>query len=681
MRELWEVVNGQVEYIDDIRLPGETYLFVLRSPYPHAVVKAIAPPKRGLLFLTSKELTAYMPARDVEGVRHVARMPVLAVDRVKFVGQPVAAVLVEDKYEGEDVLDEAYVDYEPLPSISTIEQALRGDVIVHEGAPDNISVEDVVKGGDLDAFNKAEVVVESEVRQSRVVPNPLEPKGCVAYFDGEVLHMYVSTQAPFRVRQDVAEALGLPPERISVKAPRNVGGGFGNKVPAYPEYVIAAYASMRLRRPVKWIETRREHLNNPTHGRDLYSKVQIYARRDGKIIGIRGSIIVNIGAYNFTINTRAARFIASLLMAPYEIEAVDLRAVGVYTNLPPTGPYRGGGRPEAALIQEFAVERLAEELGLDPFEVRVKNAAGDGFKTPTGWQLGPYGGRALLARAAEVYRDVTKRYPNAGVGVAFFAEHVRVVPGESCRIRIEGCKVRVGLGGIGPHGQAHRTAFQVLASRLLGISQEDVVVELADTEASPWGVGSFGSRSLSAGAGALYDAVQKLMAKTRELGLQWPRDICRAEGLEVVGEYKGQDAFGGGVHIAVVELDPDTLRPEVKYYYAVDNVGNILLEDEVRAQIEGGIAQGVSQVFFEEAKYDSEGNPAFMTIADTGFPTAEDLRIDPHIDYVVIPSPNPGGFLGVGETGTTGGLAAAYIAVYKAMRKLGLSPRHKTPAV
>ncbi len=674
MIELKEVIGADVEYIDDIRYPNELYLFVLRSPYSRAIIRDITPPRKSILFISGRELDAYMPARDVDKAKFVARMPVLAKDRINFVGQPVAAVVVDNKYDGPDALEEISVDYEPLTPVTTIEDSLKGDVVIHEGATDNISIDIYVRGGELSAFSEADVVLKRRIYQPRVVSNPLEPKGCVAYYDGDVLNMVVSAQSVFRIRADISEALGLPPEKIRVVAPKNVGGGFGNKVPAYPEYVVAAYASMRLRRPVKWIETRREHLVNPTQGRGVLSEVEIYAKKSGQILGFRGRVVVDLGAYNFTINARAPTFIATLIPGPYRVKALDIRAVGVYTNLPPTGPYRGAGRPEAALIHETLVEDLAEELGMDPVELRRINLAEEGYVTPGGWSLGRHGGSEVLDIAEKVYRAAKERFRNAGVGLALFVEHIRITPGESCRLRIENCRVKVGLGGIGPHGQAHRSAFKKIVSRYLGVAEEDVDVYLSSTDWAKWGAGSFGSRSTAIGAAAIFKAVEELKKAAGERGLIIPRDLCKLEGFEVNVEVRGEDVFGAGAHVAVVDFDEEHMRPVILYYFAADNVGNLVIKEEVEAQLEGGAAQAAAQIFFEEASFDEDGNPKYMSIIQSGFPTVADLVIKNfEVEEVLKPSTLPGGFIGVGESGTTGGLAAIFIAVEKMLRsKFGI---------
>ncbi|WP_243680491.1 molybdopterin-dependent oxidoreductase [Vulcanisaeta souniana] len=287
-------------------------------------------------------------------------------------------------------------------------------------------------------FKEADVVVEREIEQARLVANPMEPKGCVVYYNGDKLLVYVSTQSTFRVRSDLAEVLGLPIDKIVVKAPKNVGGGFGNKTPAYPpEYVLAAIASMKLKRPVKWVETRTEHLNNATQGRGgVKSRMKLYAKRDGTILGIEGEVIVNLGAYNFTINASSPIFIANLSTGPYRMLAARVRAIGVFTNTPPSGPYRGAGRPEAALIHETLIDDLADELGMDPpVEVRRRNIIRDGetYKTPLGLVIDPANYQSILEDAARHYYELRSRYPGKGVSIVVFALYVSTFGGEALR--------------------------------------------------------------------------------------------------------------------------------------------------------------------------------------------------------------------------------------------------------
>ncbi len=265
IKEHLDVVLGNSTYLDDIKLNNMAYLHVIRSPYARArILKIEEPSAKALLFLTAKSIgNLLMPATTVPNAK-IVRMPVLPANTVNFVGQPVAAVVTESRYSLEDIADEVSIEYEPLKPIITIDEALKNEEIIHPEIGTNISLDITLEGGNLNAFKEADVVVEREIEQARLVANPMEPKGCVVYYDGDKLLVYASTQSTFRVRSDLAEVFGLPIDKIVVKAPKNVGGAFGNKTPAYPEYVLAAIASMKLKRPIKWVETRTEHLNNAT---------------------------------------------------------------------------------------------------------------------------------------------------------------------------------------------------------------------------------------------------------------------------------------------------------------------------------------------------------------------------------------------------------------------------------
>ncbi|WP_243666107.1 xanthine dehydrogenase family protein molybdopterin-binding subunit [Vulcanisaeta sp. JCM 16159] len=345
-REHLDIVMGNSQYIDDVKIDDMAYLHVIRSPYARAkVLKIDSPSNKSLLFLTAKSIgKLLMPAMPTSNAR-IVRMPVLPNDTVNFIGQPVAAVVTESRYSLEDVVDEISIEYEPLKPVVTIDDAMKNEEIIHPEIGTNISLDTVLEGGNLNVFKDADVVIEREIEQARLVANPMEPKGCIAYYNGDKLLVYASTQSTFRVRSDLAEVLGLPIDKIVVKAPKNIGGAFGNKTPAYPEYVLTAIASMKLRRPVKWIETRTEHLNNATQGRGVKSRMRLYAKRDGTILGIEGEVIVNLGAYNFTINASSPIFIANLSTGPYKMLAARVRAIGVFTNTPPSGPYRARAGP------------------------------------------------------------------------------------------------------------------------------------------------------------------------------------------------------------------------------------------------------------------------------------------------------------------------------------------------
>ncbi|MEM4115546.1 MAG: xanthine dehydrogenase family protein molybdopterin-binding subunit [Saccharolobus sp.] len=662
-------IMGKGVYIDDINPKNLVYLHVIRSSIARGVIKSISKPESALLSLTWDDVKLYMPVRaDPITLKQsaIVKMPVLANGRVNFVGQPILAFVVDDRYKTEDVAEEVSIDYEELKPIVDIEEAMNSNEGIHEGVKGNISVNKLLEGGELSAKSSADVVVQRELKQTRIVSNPMEPKGIIVYWDGENLNIYGSFQSSFRIRDDLREILNMPPEKIKVYSALNVGGGFGNKVPSYPEYVLAAIASIKLGRPVKWIETRFEHMRNPTIGRGVFSNVKLYATKQGEILGIEGYVAVDLGAYNYTINPTTPEFIARLLTGPYKVKFASIRAYGVFTNLPPTGPYRGAGRPEAALIHETLIEDLAEELGMDPVEIRRKNLIGDnGYVTPLGVKIDPAGYNEVLDMAEKYYRKAKEIYKDKGVSIVVFTDIVRLSPGEGARVRIENGKVKIYVG-TGPHGQAHSETFSRLASEVLGIPQDLIEVNANSTEYVKEGIGSFGSRSGTIGGSAVIEACKQLLAKAN---MPMDRALKELEGLEVEVFYRANDIFSPGAHVAVVDLDKETGFAKVIDYYAVDDVGKTLVKEEVEGQIIGGILQGISQVLWEQASYDENGNPLFSSIADTGVPTAVEASYRVNLDTIEFPSDLPTKSRGIGEAGTTAGLPAVFIALEKVSKR------------
>ncbi|MCH4816771.1 MAG: xanthine dehydrogenase family protein molybdopterin-binding subunit [Saccharolobus sp.] len=658
-------ITGKGSYIDDINPKNLVYLGVVRSQVARGIIKSMSRPESALLSLTWEDVKTYMPVPvppNIAKSSKIIRMPVLADGRVNFVGQPVLAFVVNDRYEIEDVVEEVSIDYEELEPVVDVEKAMNSNEEIHPGVKKNISVDLLLEGGELSAKSRADVVVSRKIKQNRIVSNPMEPKGVIAHWDGEYLNVYGSFQSAFRIRNDLREALNISPEKIKVISAPNVGGGFGNKVPSYPEYILAAIASMKLNRPVKWIETRYEHLKNPTIGRGVLSDIKLYATRQGEILGIEGYVAVDLGAYNYTINPTTPSFIASLLTGPYKMKFASIRALGVFTNQPPTGPYRGAGRPEAALIHETLVEDLAEELGMDPVEIRRKNLIGDnGYITPLGVRIDPAGYNEVLDTAEKYYRKAKEIYKDKGISIVVFTDIVRLSPGEGARVRIEKGKVKI-IVGTGPHGQAYSDTFSKLASEVLGISQDVIEVITNTTEGLKEGVGSFGSRGGTIGGSAVIEACRQLLNK---INMPIDKALKELNGVEVEVFYRSDDIFSPGAHVAVVDVDKETGFVKILDYYAVDDVGRALLKEEVEGQIIGGVLQGVSQVLLEHAPYDDNGNPLFSSIADAGVPTAVEANYNVKVDEVEFPSALPAKSRGVGEAGTTGGLPAVFIALEK----------------
>jgi len=668
IREHLPIIIGKSTYIDDINPKNLAYLYVVRSPIARGIIKNISKPQNSLLSLTWDDVKSYMPVRVFPGLKaQVAKMPVLANGRVNFVGQPVLAFVVDDRYKTEDVAEEVSIDYEELEPVVDPEEALNRDPI-HPSLESNVSVDELLQGGELSLKDKADVVVSRKIKQQRVVSNPMETKGIVCWWDGDVLNVYVGTQAPFGVKNDLREVLGIPPENIKVYSSPNVGGGFGNKSSGYPEYVLAALASKKLNRPVKWVETRSEFLvNAQSLGRGEVPDMKLYATKDGEILGIEGRIIANIGAYDYGINFNTSLFVSRLSTGPYKMRFASIRAISVFTNTPPMGFYRGAGRPEAALIHETLVEDLADELGMDPVEIRRKNLVYDsGYITPLGNKIDPAGYHEVLNEAEKYYRKAKEVYKDKGVSIVTFTEIVRTSPGESARTRIKDGKVYFYLG-LGPHGQAYASTFSKLASEVLGISEDKIEVVTGNTDTVKEGIGSFGSRAGTIGGSAVITAAKELLNKIGKDRLN-EEDLKKFEGIEAEVFYRAEDIFAPGAHIAVVDVD-DSGKIKVLEYYAVDDVGRVLNLEEVEGQIVGGVLQGLSQVTLEAMRYDERGNPLCASIADCGVPTALEAPLRVETKYIEFPSQLPSKSRGVGEAGTTGALPAAFIAVEKKTKK------------
>jgi len=670
MREHLSIVSGKSKYLDDLTLPGTLYLGVVRSPYARAKVNLIIGPSgEHHLFITGKELNALLPAVPMQNA-YTVKMPVLAQDRVNFVGQPVAAVVGDDRYQVTDLVEQVQVDYEVLRPVVDVMDAIKGEPI---HGRTNVALDQELSGGDLSALKQSEVVVERRIEQDRIAGNPMETRGClVSYTDGKLL-VYASTQSAFRVRSNLQESLGLPPENIVVHAPPNVGGGFGSKLNSPSEYVIAAYAAMKLHRPVKWIETRREHVIGLSQGRGMVGTVRLHGRRDGTILGVEGEVIVNVGAYAFANGLTTPSFIASNLTGPYRMKFAKVRSVGVYTNIPPYVIYRGAGRPEATLFHETLVEDFAQKIGMDPIEVRRKNMVTGPFETPLGLKFDDAGYVEVFERGVKYYRELTNKYGNR-VGVAFFNELIRTSPGEGAKVVVGKGKVQV-IVGSGHHGQGYQTSFSALVATELGISPDAVEVKTGTTDGLKEGVGSFGSRAAAVGGAAIVEACRAVRKKISEAGLEFGEALKGETLYEAEVYVKSGDIFAPGFHIAAVDVDKETLTPYLLEYVAVDDVGRVLVEDEVEGQVVGGVMQGVSQVFYERAAYDSEGNPSFSSIGDTGVPKSVNFTYRVRLDRVEHRSSLASGVRGVGEAGTVGALAATFIALEKVLgRKLGRTP-------
>jgi carbon-monoxide dehydrogenase large subunit len=727
-------LRGVARYVDDLIVPGMVYMAVVRSPLAHGVLRGIrvadAASAPGVLaVVTAADLDGAVrpvPPTPVEGAQ-VAPVPhpVLAGDRVRYVGQPVAVVLARSREEAEDAAQAVGVDCDPLPVVVDPMAALGGAVRLHDGLSDNVLVRWSRTSGDVDgAFARAHRVVRHRLRIPRLAAAPVETRAAVCAYDPgrDLLTVWVSAQDPHRPLAALSRALGRPDDRIRVIVP-DVGGAFGAKGHVPPEVIAAAHLAVRTGRPVKWVEDRRDNLAAMYQGRGLVADVEAACDASGRMLALRVRLVADLGAYLYPPTAQVPVTTAMLLTGAYQIPAVAVDLVGVATTKVPTGPYRGAGRPEAAYIIERTVDLVARELGVDPVELRLRNlVSSDRFphRTPLGFvydsgdypralrracELIDYGGwRAEQARARAEGRLV-------GIGVAVYVERAGVLLWESASVGVTPGGRVVARVGSTPTGQGHVTIFSQIVADVLQVDPEAVTVEMGDSAVVPRGVGTFGSRSTTLGGSALLTAAQKVKDAATRLAAHLleasPADVVWADGrlhvrgaperaltlaevaaasyqparlppdvemgLEARAVYRmSGPVFPSGAYAAVVEVDPDTGRVRVLRMVTVDDAGTVVNPLLAEGQIVGGIAQGLGQALQEEVVYAEDGQLLTATLMDYALPRAAWM---PELagEFQHTPSPlNPLGAKGLGEAGTTGAPAAVANAVLDALAARGV---------
>jgi aerobic carbon-monoxide dehydrogenase large subunit len=723
-------------YVDDLRVPqlmGAARVTFVRSHHSHALITGVD----ASAALAAPGVVAVLTYQDIDDIPPppplpeggpppgseaaplpmggVWQEPLLAVDRVRFVGEPVAMVLTDDSYQGEDAAELVSVDYEPLPAIVDPADALAGQTLLFPDAGSNVAV--AHPAGDT-AFDGCDVVVSRDIVNQRVAPVPMEGRAAAAMWVNGKLTVWVSTQNAQISRFIMAGAFGLDPDAIRVVAP-DVGGGFGAKVGIDRDAILVAWAARHTGRALRWVETRSENLVGMTHGRDQQHRIKIGGTRDGRVLAYRLDVVQDTGAY-----PRMSGFLPTLtnLMAvgPYDIAHVEVGYRVVVTNKTPIAAYRGAGRPEATAAIERAMDLFAAEIGMDPAEVRRKNLVpADKFphQTPCGahYDSGDYIGALdkVLAgsgysglRAEQARRRERGDALQLGIGVASYVEITAADAdnGETARVVVNGDGTATVYTGSSPHGQGHYTAWAMLVQSDLGIPMDKVTVLHGDTDEIPLATGTYASRSLQLGGMAVHKADLEVKEQARRLaadmmeaseadleldidrglwhvrgdpeaGKTWAEVASHAgsDGLVAAVHFtEAQPTFPFGSHVAVAEVDTETGKVTLLRHVTVDDAGIVVNPVLTEGQRHGGIAQGAAQALLEEMVYDADGNPLTGTLADYAAITATEL---PSFELLVSETPtpiNPLGVKGIGEAGTIGATPAVQNAVIDAVSHLGV---------
>ncbi|MEM0444215.1 MAG: xanthine dehydrogenase family protein molybdopterin-binding subunit [Candidatus Caldarchaeum sp.] len=739
------LLTGRGRYVDDIKLHGMVYAGFVRSNYAHGRIVSIniseAVKHPDFVGVLMPDEAAPLPSwMKYKGLRNVPRFS-LARGKVRFVGEPVVAVASKNRYSVEDIVSLVEVEVEPLPAVVDAEKALQpGSPLLYEEWGDNIIMNYGFKAGDVEkAFASADLVIRRRYVNQRYAPTPIEGRGVVADFDkarGE-LTVWDSTQFPHVLQTYLSQALNYPEHLIRVIAP-DVGGGFGPKSSVWPEELATIQLSMKLGVPVKWVETRTEHMLVCGHERQQVHYVEAAFRRDGKILAIRDKVVADIGVYGaFWTETQPVMVTMAAIPGPYILEAYQYEVYCMATNKAPYSPHRGFGRPVAAFVMERLMNDAALQLGMDPAEIRRRNiipAEAMPFRNIHGivYDSGNYPKALEEALKMADYdgwrarqREALKNGRLVGIGLAVYVEYTtpsseRLDKGlgwevggyDSATVRVEPEGKIVVLTGTASQGQGHYTVYAQLAAEYLGARMEDVVVLEGDSKTCPYGFGAWASRSTVAVGGAIIKASNAALEKMKKIAAHIleanPDDIEADEsrlyvkdspektisfaevakiawrqptrlppdmepGLEFTAHYepKAFTTCSYAVHIPVVEVDPETGHFKVLEYHIFDDSGKVLNPLTLYGQIHGALAHGVGGAVYEELVYDENGQLLTSTFMDYLIPSAVEM-FSMNIEHMETPSPQPGGFKGMGEGGAIAAPAALANAVNDALAHLGV---------
>jgi carbon-monoxide dehydrogenase large subunit len=743
------LITGNACFTDDIKLPGMLYAAFLRSPHAHAVIRRIDTSRAAAL----PGVTAVFTGQDLAGkIKDVPPMwllpgcdlkpksrPYLATDKVRYAGEAVAVVVAQDRYVARDALDLIEVEYDVLPAAVQQEEAMQdGAPLLFDDVPKNLAL--VWKAGEVpdEVFEQAEVVVRQRMYNQRVIPNPMETRGAVAQYNpgnGEMT-IWCTSQNPHIHRLIYSDVLGIPEHKLRIIAP-DVGGGFGSKIATYTEEAVVACLARELKKPVKWIEERREHFTATSHGRDEVLFVELAGTKDGRITALRVTNTANLGAYLSTFGAGCPTIDFGLMVTgAYNIPKAAVTTYGVYTNTTPTDAYRGAGKPEATYQIERMIDLFANEIGMDPVEVRRINfVSSDKFPYNNAmgvtYDSGNY--QLTLDKALEMLdyvalrkeqEELRKQGKYIGIGFSSYVELCGFGPSavagaigfqggvwENSTVRVHASGKVTVFTGTSPHGQGTATTFCQIVADKLGIPLEDVELVHSDTQAISMGWGTYGSRATAVGGSAVSIAVDRVIEKGKKIAAHELEvsedqidflkgrffvkgDITRYRTFQEIAKsanfawnlppgvepsLEGQSFYDPsnfvypfGTHICVVEVEEATGNITIKRYIAVDDVGRVINPLLAEGQVHGGIAQGVGQALWEGVVYSESGQLLTGTFMDYAMPKARFFPVIESAFTETLSPVNPLGAKGVGETGATAAPPAVVNAVMDALKPFGV---------
>ncbi|MBM3539563.1 MAG: xanthine dehydrogenase family protein molybdopterin-binding subunit [Alphaproteobacteria bacterium] len=755
-KEDFRFLTGRGTYVDDINRPGQLYAHILRSPHPHASLKRIDTAKAKaasgvVAVFTGADLAndkiGGLPCgwgvkfKDDSPMKEPAH-PVLAIDKVRHVGDPIAVVIANSRAEAKDAAELIAVDYQQLPAVPTIADALKkGSAAIHAEAPDNVCYDWHIgdKSAVDSAFGRAHKVAKLDLVNNRLVPNAMEPRAAIGDFDmasGDYT-LYTTSQNPHVIRLLMgAFVLHIPESKLRVVAP-DVGGGFGSKIFHYAEEAIVTWAAGKVKRPIKWTADRTESFVSDAHGRDHVTHAELALDANGKFLALRVATQANLGAYLSSFAPAVPTYLyATLLAGCYATPAVYAEVKAVFTNTVPVDAYRGAGRPEASFLLERLVDVAAKVSGLDRVEIRRRNfIPNDAFpyQTPVAVQYDSGNYHATLDQALKGsdwagfkarQAEAKKRGKLRGIGISTYIEACGVAPSnvagalgaraglyEVANVRVNPTGSVTIFTGTHSHGQGHETTFAQLVADRLGIGIDQVEISHGDTGKVPFGMGTYGSRSLAVGGSALVKAMDKIVAKGKKIAAHlmeaaeadiefkdgkfsvagtdksksfgdialtayvphnYPLDVLEP-GLDETAFYDPKNfTFPAGCHIAEVEIDPDTGNTTLVNFTAVDDVGRVINPMIVEGQVQGGVAQGVGQALLESCVYDKNGQLISGSMTDYTMPRADNLPNVGVSTHVTLCAHNPLGVKGCGEVGSIGSPPAIINAIVDALSEYGV---------